>query len=70
MSDEAKLKQAIKEKASKDLEVWYEQRAIEIEKQKSKNRLSETSEPEEKGGSAIDPAARYGILVYDCLISR
>ena len=59
MSDEAKLKQSLREKAMKDLEVWYEQRAAEIEKQKIKNRAAESNEPEERSGQSPDASARY-----------
>jgi len=59
MSDELKLKQGLKEKAAKDLEVWYEHRAIEIEKQKAKNRLAEANDPEEKTGPVGDASSKY-----------
>ncbi len=48
------LKQAIREKASQDLEAWHEKRNAEIEKQKTKNRLAEASEPEERGASVTE----------------
>jgi hypothetical protein len=59
MSDESKLKQTIKEKAVKDLKVWYEQRSIEIDKQKAKNRLSEAGEPEERLGQGLEASSKY-----------
>lgn len=51
-----KLKQGIREKAQKELEIWYEQRKASIEKQKAKNRLTEASEVEEGSSSSVEPS--------------
>ena len=59
MSDESKLKQSLREKAAKDLETWYEQRTEEIEKQKSKNRLSEANDPDERSSQPADSSTKY-----------
>ena len=58
---DAKLKQSLREKATKDLEIWYEQRKMLIEKQKSKNRAAETNETEQWNSSPSEPV-KYALI--------
>lgn len=67
---ELKLKQGLREKAVKDLETWNEQRNVEIEKQKAKNRLAESNEPEERPAQASDPSSKYDIILYKHMLSN
>lgn len=65
---ELKLKQGLREKALKDLETWNEQRDAAIEKQKAKNRLAESNEPEERPAQVSDPSSKYEIITTYTLL--
>lgn len=67
---ELKLKQGLREKALKDLETWYEQRSVEIEKQKAKNRLAESNEPEERPAQVSDSSSKYDIILCKHILSH
>ena len=69
MSDEAKLKQNLRDKAIKDLNVWYERRTAEIEKQKSKNRSAEANEPDDRTGQSVDQSTKYVSVFLDYLFT-
>lgn len=57
---DVKLKQSLREKAVKDLEAWYEQRSIVIDKQRSKNRLGEADTADNRSVAASESGS------YEC----
>jgi hypothetical protein len=67
---ELKLKQGLREKALKDLETWNEQRKGEIEKQKAKNRLAESNEPDERPAQVSDSSSKYEIILNKHMLSN
>jgi len=64
---DAKLKQALREKAQKDLDAWYEQRRILIEKQKAKNRQSEANEVDDLSSTNAEPVKYDDNRLMDCI---
>ena len=65
---DASLKQSIREKAKHDLDAWYEQRSAAIEKQKAKNRVTDSNELDENNTSGIE-AVKYVTLCLNLYCS-
>lgn len=54
-----KLKEALREKAAHDLEAWYDQRRVAIEKKKSINRTESSIESTDSGNGASTEVSKY-----------
>lgn len=58
-----KLKQSLREIAVKDLEAWYEERHVAIEKQKAKNRAADADMADNRSVAASDSGS-YVLYFY------
>lgn len=60
---DVKLKEALRDKATKELESWYEQRQVAIDKRKAANRIDNTTEVNEPKGTSGSEATKYDLNI-------